>query len=274
VPILTLIAGLLLPPERLADFGVVDWLVEDAVGQGSEVAQRMVSASPLSENLRHEIRLAAAIGNGDRYYLDKLSRAYADVSAGDQPQRFSQRIQRLVRTLEEQEKPDVILIDSRAGMHDLAALSIVELASIAFLFTTETAQGWQGYQSLFAHWQSRPSVARNVRERLKMVSALFPESDQAVRARRFLERSYTLFADTLYDEVDPGGPIPDDQGLFNFDVDDTSAPHYPQRIRWSGRLQEFDPLQMPKGLFGEDEIRAAYGEFLDGVMQLLESGQS
>ena len=267
------LSGLLLPPDRLADFGVVDWLVEDAVGQGSEVVQRMVSASPLSENLRHEIRVAAAIGNGDIYYLDKLSRAYADVAAADHLKRFSERVQRLVRTLEEKEKPDVVLIDSRAGMHDLAALSIVSLASTALLFATDAAQAWQGYRSLFTYWQSRPEVARNVRERLKMVSALFPESEQAIRAKSFLERSYTLFADTLYDEVKAGGAIPDDRELFNFDIEDIVAPHYPLRIRWSSRLQEFDPLQISKGLFSDDEIRAAYGEFLDGVMQLLDSSQ-
>jgi hypothetical protein len=267
------LSGLLLPPDRLADFGVVDWLVEDAVGQGSEVAQRMVSASPLSENLRHEIRVAAAIGNSDAYYLDKLSRAYADVSQGNRPKRFSERIQCLVSTLERQENPDVVLIDSRAGMHDLAALSIVGLASTALFFATDAAQGWQGYRSLFTHWQYRPTVARNVRERLKMVSALFPESDQVVRARGFLERSYTLFAETLYDEVKPGTEVPDDRDLFNFDMDDTAAPHFPLRIRWSNRLQEFDPLQISKALFGEDEIRAAYGEFLDGVMQLVEDAR-
>ncbi|HTX36638.1 MAG TPA: AAA family ATPase [Bryobacteraceae bacterium] len=267
------LSGLLLPPERLADFGVVDWLVEDAVGQGPEVARRMVAASPLSENLRDEIRVAAAIGNGDRYYLDKLSRVYADVSVENRQQRFSQRVKRLVRTLEEQEKPDVVLIDSRAGIHDLAAVSIVELASTAFLFATDAAAGWQGYRLLFSHWQSRPSVARSVRERLKMVSALFPEADQSIRAKRFLERSYTLFADTLYDEVDAGGSHREDQDLFNFDVDDTSSPHYPLRIKWNARFQEFDPLQIPRGLFSDDEIRSAYGEFLDGAMQLLRGAQ-
>jgi len=57
----------------------------------------------------------------------------------------------------------------------------IGLASTAFLFATDAAQCWQGYRSLFVHWQSRPQVARHVRERLKMVSALFPEVDQ-VRA--------------------------------------------------------------------------------------------
>ena len=261
------LSGLLLPPDKLSDFGVVDWLVEDANGQGPEVLQQMVVSSPLSDNLRHEIRVAPAIGRNDVCYLDKLSRVYADVSDGIHPERFSERVHRMVRDLEEKEKPDVVLIDSRAGLHDLAALSIVGLASTAFCFATDSSQGWQGYRSLFVHWQSRPEVARKIRERLKMVCALMPESDQLVRSRRFIERSYDLFAETLYDEVIPQER---NQDLFNFDIEDSSAPHFPFRIRWSSRFQEFDPLQIPMGLFGEDEIKAAYGEFLDGVMQLLE----
>jgi len=267
------LSGLLLPPDRLADFGVVDWLLEEGVGQGSDVIGRMVSSSPLSANLRREIRIAAAIGNADAYYLDKLSRVYADVTEGHQPKRFSERVHRMVNTLVNTEKPDVVLIDSRAGLHDLAALSIVGLASTAFLFATDSAQGWQGYRSLFTHWQCRPKVARNIRERLKMVSALFPESEQVPRARAFLERSYTLFAETLYDEVNPGVVDQADRDLFNFDMEDNTSPHYPLRIKWNSRLQEFDPMQISKGLFGDDEIRSAYGEFLDGVTQLTEVTQ-
>ena len=116
------LSGLLLPSDRVARFGVVDWLVEDAVGQGAEVCEQIVSVSPLSDNLRHEIRVVSAIGNGDSFYLDKLSRAYADVSQQHQVRRFSERVRRLVEILEEREKPDVVLIDSRAGLHDLAAL--------------------------------------------------------------------------------------------------------------------------------------------------------
>lgn len=267
------LSGLLLPPDRIAEFGVVDWLVEDAVGQGEGVREQMVSMSPLSENLRQEIRVVSAIGNGDAFYLDKLSRAYADVSENHQPRRFSDRIRRLVETIEEAEKPDIVLIDSRAGLHDLAALSI-GLASTAFLFASDTAQCWQGYRSLFVHWQSRPDIARQVRERLKMVSSLFPEKDQVARARRFLESSYILFTETLYDEVSPGATYVGDSELFNFDMENSAAPHYPFRIKWNSRFQEFDPLQVPTGLFSEDDIRSAYGEFVNGVMQLIEGSEA
>ncbi|MBI5592256.1 MAG: AAA family ATPase [Deltaproteobacteria bacterium] len=34
------LSGLLLPPDRFADFGMVDWFIEDAVGQGDAVFDR------------------------------------------------------------------------------------------------------------------------------------------------------------------------------------------------------------------------------------------
>jgi hypothetical protein len=266
------LSGLLMPPDRLADFGILDWLVEDAVGQGENLPPRMISVSPLSVNFRHEIRVAAAPSRDDLSYLDKLARAYVDIPGKSGPQRFSDRIKRLLDLLTVQEKPDVILIDSRAGLHDLAALSIVGLASTAFLFGTDTAQSWQGYQMLFTHWQSRPEIARLVRERLKMVSGLFPDREQASRAQSFLERSHALFTGTLYDEVAPGDKNLEEI-LFNFTMEDTSAPHYPLRVKWDSRFQEFDPLQIPKGLFSEDEIRASFGEFLDGAEQLISEAE-
>lgn len=264
------LSGLLLPPERAADFGVVDWLVEDAVGQGTAVRERLVAVSPLSADLRCDIRVVAAGGSGDAFYLDKLSRVYADVPADNRTVRFSARIQRLVEDLERREQPDVVLIDSRAGLHDLAAVSIVGLASTAFLFANDTPQCWQAYRSLFLHWRARPQVARRVRERLKMVSALFPETDQIERAHGFLERSHQLYTDTIYDETE-ATPEPDFT-LFNFDLEDNAAPHFPFRIKWNNRFQEFYPLLISRGIVGVDDLRASFGDFLDGAAELVESG--
>lgn len=259
------LSGLLLPQDRLADFGVVDWLIEDAVGQGDEVLRRMISVSPLSESTQNEIRIAAAMGQGDLFYLDKLSRVYADVSVENHPESFTRRIHRLVQKLEDMEKPDVVLIDSRAGLHDLAAVSIVGLASTAFLFATDTEQSWQGYKLLFSHWQSHPEIAVDVRGRLAIVQALFPESDQSKRARDFLEKSYGLFSEALYDEVPPG-----ETSEASFDLEDESAPHYPFRINWNNRFQEFSPLLLRQGLFTDAEIEASFGNFFAGALQCIE----
>ena len=262
------LSGLLLPPDRLADFGMVDWFIEDAVGQGNQVLERMISVSPLSEHTQGEIRVAAAMGMDENFFLAKLSRVYADIAQDGHVERFSQRVGRLVSALESQEKPDVVLIDSRAGLHDLAAVSIVGLATTALMFATDTAQAWQGYRLLLSHWQMHPVVLKAIRDRLVMVEALFPENDQAGRADRFLENAYTLFSETIYEPIEPGTkPEPE---IFNFDMNDEAAPHYPLRIKWNNRFQEFDPLLLPKGILTDADIAATFGSFLDGVKHIIE----
>lgn len=259
------LSSLLLPPDRLVEFGLVDWFIEDAVGQGEDVLRNMISSSPLSESTQGEIRVAAAMGAGEIAYLPKLSRVYADIARAGTSERFSHRVKRLVETLENQEKPDVVLIDSRAGLHDLAAVSIVGLSSYTFLFATDTSQSWEGYRLLFAHWQSHPTVLRHIRDRLMLVQALFPEEDQEARSDHFLDKAYTLFSETIYETIEPG----DEQDAFNFDMNDTVAPHYPMRIKWSKRFQEFDLSLLEKGILTDTEITSTYGEFLDGAKRLV-----
>jgi hypothetical protein len=264
------LSGLLLPPDQLADSGIVDWLVEDMLGQGSIVLERIISISPLSEYTQGEIRIAAAMGLDENFYLAKLSRVYSDLAK----ERFAQRVYRLVSDLEKQEQPDVVLIDSRAGLHDLAAISIMGLASYAFLFATDSAQTWQGYRFMFSHWQMHPSILKHVRDKLIMVQGLFPETEQLIRANSFLDRSYTLFSDTIYETIEPNSDSNKnpEEDAFNYDMKDTSAPHYPLLIKWNNRFQEFDPLLIPKGLFTEQDIAATFGNFIDGVQQRLNLG--
>ena len=266
------LSSLLLPPDRLADFGLVDWFIEDGVGQGDAVLRGMISVSPLSEYTQGEIRVAAAMGMDEPFYLAKLSRVYADVARDGVVERFSQRVSRFVDELEAQEKPDVVLIDSRAGLHDLAAVSIVSLATKAFLFANDTAQSWQGYRLLFSYWQAHPKVLRAVRDKLLMVEALFPESDQAARANSFLENAYTLFSETIYEIIEPG--VEPDPDVYNFDMNDDAAPHYPLRIKWNNRFQEFNPLLMDKNNLTEADITATFGDFIGGVKKLIKEGQA
>jgi cellulose biosynthesis protein BcsQ len=261
------LSSLLLPPNHLADFGVIDWFIEDAVGQDALVLERMIAVSPLSEQTQGEIRIAAAMGRKENFYLTKLSRAYADVSRDGRLERFAERAQRLLMALEQQERPDVILIDSRAGLNDLAAISIVSLATLALLFATDTAQSWEGYRLLFSHWQAYPDILRAVRDRLVMIEALFPESDQTARIKKFLEHSYSLFAATLYEEIEADQPSNPD--IFNFDLNDQLAPHYPLRIKWNNRFQEFSPLTLAEGILTDIDIAATFGDFLDGMQQLI-----
>lgn len=259
------LSGLILPIGNSSEFGVVDWLVEDAVGQGEAVLGNLVSASPLGETTTGAIRVVGAIGGIEEDYLSKLSRVYVDVSSGSQQMRIGDRMRRLIEILEEREKPDVVLIDSRAGLHDLAAISIAGLADTALLFATDGAQTWNGYRQLFSHWQRRPEVVSNVRERLAFVRALTPSSERAGKVKDFRRRAYELFAECLYDNVPTGA---EDGGidLFHPSEGDEAAPHFPILVDWDERFQEFDPSLRPEdGGATEAQINATFGALIRWV---------
>lgn len=257
------LSGLVLPTDRVAEFGVVDWLIEDAVGQGADVLPRMVAASPLGDSTLEGIRVAAAIGQGETDYLAKLARAYADVPGPAGPQRLGQRLRRLIEALEVQERPDVVLIDSRAGLHDLAAVAITSLADTALLFASDGAQSWAGYRQLFAHWQQRPDVARRVRERLAIVRVLTPKTGREAGVRQFRQRAYQLFTDTLYDAIPAGWQSEEDEDLFHPGEADESAPHAPIIIDWDEQFMEFDPMLRPEdGGVAPARIEATFGALI------------
>ena len=262
------LSGLILPSSRVAEFGIVDWLVEDAVGQGDDVLNRMVSESSLGETTTGAVRVAAAMGQSEQDYLAKLARAYADVPGSNGPQRMGERMLRLVERLEGREKPDVVLIDSRAGLHDLAAVSITGLADTALLFATDGAQTWSGYAQLFAHWRKRPDVATRVRERLALVRALTPKTgNREASIRQFKQRAYELFAE-LYDEIPADVASVDPAEYFHPGESDESAPHAPILIDWDERFQEFDPgLRFEDGGASDAQIEAAFGGLIRWAAQ-------
>lgn len=264
------LSGLVLPPERVAEFGVTDWLIEDAVGQGDSVLSAMVSASPLGETTRGAIRVAAAMGQQESDYMAKLARAYADVPGPHGPQRMGARLRRMVEALEAREQPDVVLIDSRAGLHDLAAAAITGLADTALLFATDSEQTWQGYRQLFAHWQRRPDVVHHVRERLAIVRALTPKSDREAGVQRFQRRAYELFAETLYDAIPPNS-AESDADYFHPSPTDEAAPHFPVLVDWDERFQEFNPnLRPEQGGATAAQVEATFGTLIRWVLQRVE----
>lgn len=272
------LSGLLLPSERVAEFGLVDWLVEDAVGQGDTVLGSMISTSPLADTTTGGITVAAAMGHAEQDYLAKLSRVYADVPGPHGSQSMGVRIRRMLEDIEQREQPDVVLIDSRAGLHDLAAVSITSLADTALLFATDSPQTWHGYRQLFAHWQRRPDVAARVRDRLALVRALTPKSDRERGVKRFQQEAYALFAETLYDDVPPASATPDaaDAALeqyFHPSESDESAPHFPILVDWDERFQEFDPrLRTEQGGTTDAQIDATFGTLILWVTNRISGG--
>jgi hypothetical protein len=218
----------LLSTERMPSYGIVDWLVEDLADNGNAVINDMVASSNLSRN--GEIWVVPSHGRSTGEYVEKLGRVWMPKVSSELKTPWYERLNRLIRELEEHWKPDVLLIDSRAGIDEISIACLTCMkADTLLLFAMDSAQTWNGYQILFDYWQ-RHGMVNDIRMRLQIVGTLIPETGRDEYINALLEHSWNLFSDKLYDEISPGS---NDIDLFNFDRSDPNAPHMPWLIYWN-----------------------------------------
>ncbi len=245
----------------LPRFGIVDWFVEDALGQGATVLPQMVAESRLQDGTSGRIAVVPAFGTETKDYLAKLGRAYLERGPnGHEP--WPERLKRLVAALEAQETPDVVLLDSRTGLHDTSAAAVLAMGADTLLFAADTRQTWAAYDFLFQHWKHHPNV-REFRRRLWVLGSMVPRKDTVAYVERLRDSAYELFLESVYDKVPPGQPPPAD--AVDFAATAEEGNHFPRAILWDEALTSFDPLQG----WQDAPVSASYGAFLDWFDKVL-----
>jgi cellulose biosynthesis protein BcsQ len=246
-------------------FGVADWLVEDIAG--NDVVAMVPDMARQSPVVPAGLWVVPAFGSvtdaSPQNVIAKLARAYLDKSDEQGQQHFAQRLRRMVAELEQAYSPDVVLIDSRAGLHETVAASLLHLDAEVLCFATDLEVTWQGYRYLFSHLSQlarSDGSAVDWRERFKMISARSKMSG----FNDFVGRSYGLWSDTLYEESDE----PFGEG-FGFDEQDDSAPHYPLMIPRSDTFEAFDPCR-DLNRIEETQLQQVFGELFRGLDERLE----
>jgi hypothetical protein len=160
-----------------------------------------------------------------------------DASAGDDSSAsLSQKLTHMLQALEAIRRYDLVLLDVRAGLAELAAGPLLGLDAEVLIFVTAQEQTLQDLRFLLAHlsWlvagRSSPPWAR-----LKMVHA---KAKLGVDYRAFRDYVADLFATYVYEEAD---------GLdeFNFSADDPDAPHAPITIPLEPEFADWDPIRRP-----------------------------
>ncbi|MFC7421048.1 KGGVGR-motif variant AAA ATPase [Iodobacter arcticus] len=251
----------LLPEERRPQFGIADWLVEDLVDNGASVFSGMYATSNLSHD--GEIYVVPAHGRDPGEYVAKLGRVWmSKVGPDGVRESWSKRLNRLLNDLEQHLHPDVILIDSRAGIDEVASACVTDLGACGvLLFAIDGEQTWSGYRILFRHWH-RAGVARGIRERLQMVGAMIPELNGAEYFEGLRERAWNTFTETLYDEI-PAGETTGER--FSFDESDEAAPHYPWPVKWHRGFAALRSVHTRFQNVDPHEITAIFGHLVDGI---------
>lgn len=261
----------LLPEDRRPAYGIADWLVEDLVDNGDSVLGDMVVTSELSRN--GEIMVVPAHGQDPGEYVSKLGRVWMPrVTDTGVREAWAARLDRLLVGLEARYQPDVILIDSRAGIDEVAATCLTELgASSILLFAIDGDQTWSGYRILFSHWR-RAGVVAEIRERLQVVGAMVPDTGAKEYFDRLRERAWNVFTEELYDEVPPGA-LAGTEDYWSFDETDLGAPHYPWAIRWRQGFAALTNLHDRLNQIDPAEAQAVFGPLMEGVRLVMDTKQ-
>ena len=287
----------LLSREQHPHLGVIDWLVEDIVGNADEdLVRNLVAESRLAEaGLLVAPAFGVASQDAPENVVAKLARAYLEGGDDDTGEAlFAQRLRRMVDALENAWKPDVVLIDSRAGLHETVAANLLHLEANVLLFAVDVPATWQGYRFLLAHLRQLAQSAETLgyegqlqwRDRLKMVRARAELTRDDLD--NFVSNAYAVWVDTLYEasppppiirsvhsgtpnETPPPAEVGEEVGndIFSFSQFDDAAPHWPLSIPRSDLYERLDPLKGLEAL-GESRITADFGEIFTYVMNTIQ----
>ena len=253
------LSSAMLDPKTQPEFGITDWFVEDLVGQGDRVIERMAAEPPWPQELEGAVRVIPAHGREPGEYLAKLGRVY--MGTGGTP--WNKRLGGLLSRLEQRYEPTIVLLESRSGLHDIAAATVTDLDVQVLLFATDSDSNWTDYGILFHHWQSH-GLASSIRDRLSIVSALTPELDTERYLLRFRQKAWDLFREHLYDDANASA---DSGEAFSFDLDDERAPHDPIAVHWTRGLAPGTSLRDLE----QTTVDQAYARFLGRFDRLVEA---
>ncbi len=247
-------------------YGVVDFFLEWPIApQGIDIADycntcddvRIVGTGP-------EI-ICAPAGKVDERFIEKLARInyeylYRSASEPGSTSAGKSPIHQLLKQLRDRWKPDFVLIDSRAGLHDLGGLSLSGLAHWHVLFGLNSEQSWQGISVAVSHLGKQEVLAGRKQRECTLVQAMTP-SPQAGREQSvasFKDRAYEAFSDLYYDDPqspDPEWPVPDSE--------DPDQPHSPQLLSWDNRVFGYSSVADVADILCEGEYRTLTNAILD-----------
>ncbi|MEM9458218.1 MAG: ParA family protein [Myxococcota bacterium] len=227
--------------------GVVDYIV-DRVAARTGAAQPWPAARSLGPADSAQITVVPA-GHLNWQYLEKLARldfAGSRTSPEDDGNPTLEALKSLLRDISRDYQPDYILIDSRAGLHDISGLSLHALSHLDVLVNRAGVQGMAGLALILQSLRQHKEL-----DELQciVVHAMAPGPNQQELRRQEVDRVrgevYDLFTQHVYAEDDA------------LDIDDSTAPHYPWVVSFDPRLERVERLGagLEGAIFGSEELQ-------------------
>ena len=261
------LASIFPPPNGAPpDVGILDFLIEyPVVGKTFQAGDLIYVYDQKDVVGNGEIRVAQA-GRVDRWYLEKLSRLdYQRLASNPQAPGIGGKslLHELLDELRTTVKPDVILLDSRAGFHDLGGLALSALAHWHVLFGLDSKQSWDGLRLAVAH-MGRERVETGVPQRdCVVVQSMAKPQGAQESMERFRHDSYEVFCGEYYDDPTNSNaewPVPDELA--------GDQPHFPITLVHDNRVMGYSQMDtVVAGYLCEGNFKALY-DVLTGKLGL------
>ena len=237
--------------------GVLDFVVDYLITGVPDLARCTGAARALGDKLGPSVEVIPA-GRMNWAFVEKLGRldfATGGLESSDSP--VGTALRALLEAIRLQLKPHYILIDSRAGLHDLGGLSLHALAHVDVLVARATRQNLLGLEIALQAIGRRktPEALRRI-----LVAHTFAprrEDRDAPTSEEidFRQQVHELFGQWVYAEEDAEARDADD------------APHFPRPIFQHADLERSSTLEaVPAEILEGDDFR----KLCDRLVELCE----
>lgn len=190
--------------ERQIQLGTVDFFLESsATGRGAiDMTHYLkpVNDPKLTEGMAGNIYIIPA-GKVDDHYVQKLGRIdYQDIVENGMRDHLSWLIESATNFIQSNGYPlDYILLDARAGFHDMGGVVTAHLPHGAVLFGKNNAQSWNGLKQVVKTLVSTQS------DPLPIAIVASMSGDSGTQRELFKSRAYTLCSEIYYPPDDVPG---------------------------------------------------------------------
>jgi MinD-like ATPase involved in chromosome partitioning or flagellar assembly len=240
-----------------SDRGVIDFIVDHVASGSTSLSGCHGPARALGDEdgARVDVVPAGAMGWS---YLEKLARldySAAGPGAGDMSP-VASALSALLTAIKDELKPNFILVDSRAGLHDLGGLSLHALSHVDVLLSRASRQNIRGLELTVEALARRKNLDEDFR---CIVVHSFAPLRQDGEARTdeeltLLREAYRIFTDHVYRRQPDDAPSESDD----------DAPHFPSVIFQHRDVERVETMAAAHEsiVFGKD-----YGDLYQRILE-------
>lgn len=213
-------------PANADNTGAIDYLLEKKIQKDEwqlDTNLRLLSGREL-RGQGQPLRLLPA-GSIDEKYLEKLARLDVQNLVDKE---LAETLRGMLKELASAAgNLDFILLDARAGFHDLGGLAIANLSHAAAVFGTQSRQSWAGLTQVVRRL-ARPLADEPLP--VLLIHSMAPglgTREREPELQEFREKAYNVFLNNYYIRQDTTIP----------DSNDTEEPFWPVVIDWQSELR-------------------------------------